>query len=201
MNTGRTSDAETRYLRIRSMTDHDRVAVCEVRGELDMCTAPALERGLDEYGTREGTGIVLELSQVEFCGVAGIAVVEEANRRARADRRWLAVVGSRAVRRIARLVDCDDTIRWYPTLAAALEAADAAYAAEAADAADAADGVEEAACEPAEETVPAPRTDPARSGNEPLDTGTGASQRSTCDAPATDAPELSGCRASGRGTG
>lgn len=54
------------------------IHVLAVRGELDMNTAPELERKLDEALTDSGASIMLDLSQCEFIDSTGIALIVRA---------------------------------------------------------------------------------------------------------------------------
>jgi anti-sigma B factor antagonist len=49
-----------------------------VRGELDMNTAPELEKGLEEALSEPGTSIMLDLSDCEFIDSTGIALIVRA---------------------------------------------------------------------------------------------------------------------------
>jgi anti-anti-sigma factor len=49
-----------------------------VRGELDMNTAPELERELEEALSQEGTSLMLDLSECEFIDSTGIALIVRA---------------------------------------------------------------------------------------------------------------------------
>lgn len=49
-----------------------------VRGELDMNTAPELEKGLDEALDEPGVSIMLDLTQCEFIDSTGIALIVRA---------------------------------------------------------------------------------------------------------------------------
>lgn len=50
----------------------------EVRGELDMNTAPELERQLEDALAESGTSILLDLSACEFIDSTGIALIVRA---------------------------------------------------------------------------------------------------------------------------
>jgi anti-sigma B factor antagonist len=54
------------------------IHVIAVRGELDMNTAPELERKLDEALADSGASIVLDLSECEFIDSTGIALIVRA---------------------------------------------------------------------------------------------------------------------------
>lgn len=49
-----------------------------VRGELDMNTAPELERGLEDALSESGASIMLDLSECEFIDSTGIALIVRA---------------------------------------------------------------------------------------------------------------------------
>lgn len=49
-----------------------------VQGELDMNTAPELERELEEVLSREGASVMLDLSECEFIDSTGIALIVRA---------------------------------------------------------------------------------------------------------------------------
>jgi anti-anti-sigma factor len=52
-----------------------RIRAFTVRGELDMNTAPELERALQEASAGEEASIMLDLSQCEFIDSTGIALI------------------------------------------------------------------------------------------------------------------------------
>jgi anti-sigma B factor antagonist len=56
----------------------DGVCVIEVRGELDLATAPELEAPLDEALGAAGGSILLDLSDCEFIDSTGIAMIVRA---------------------------------------------------------------------------------------------------------------------------
>jgi anti-sigma B factor antagonist len=56
----------------------DGVRTFTVRGELDMNTAPELERKLDEALVDSGASIMLDLSECEFIDSTGIALIVRA---------------------------------------------------------------------------------------------------------------------------
>ncbi|MGH2874442.1 MAG: STAS domain-containing protein [Solirubrobacteraceae bacterium] len=83
------------------------VAHIVVGGELDLATAPILERELRAADAR-GHPVVLDLRGVWFCDSAGIQTVVTATRRARkCGRRLVVVPGSSQLRRIFTLTGID----------------------------------------------------------------------------------------------
>jgi anti-sigma B factor antagonist len=64
--------------------DDDRgTPTLELRGELDMATAPILRRAIAEVAEREPQRIVLDLRELQFMDVAGVRTIIEAARRMR----------------------------------------------------------------------------------------------------------------------
>ncbi len=66
------------------MRDVDGAAHVAVAGELDILTAPQLQRELDAVLDRRIARVVLDLRAVEFFGSSGVAIVDGLDRRARA---------------------------------------------------------------------------------------------------------------------
>jgi anti-sigma B factor antagonist len=92
---------------------------------VDVLTAPLLERAL-HAGDRDGAAAsVVDLTRVEFLGVAGLRVLYSAATRAAARKRWFAVVADMyAVLRVLDLVDLGRSITRFERLSGALQAAD-----------------------------------------------------------------------------
>jgi anti-anti-sigma factor len=86
-------------------------ALVVVAGELDILTAPRLERVVDDV-IEHGVGrLVLDLRDVEFLGSSGIAIVERLLERARADGFSTAVVRGRSgVQRVLEIAGLTDRI-------------------------------------------------------------------------------------------
>ncbi|OLT48972.1 hypothetical protein BJF85_11015 [Saccharomonospora sp. CUA-673] len=110
-------------LEVRGIRFHERVEVCEAVGELDLGTAPLLEDQLRHYRMRDLALVVVDLSRVDFCAVAGARVLEQASLDASEDGRQLAVVGSAPVRRVAALAGLDTSVAWRPSVADAVHIA------------------------------------------------------------------------------
>ena len=73
-----------------------------VRGELDIATAPALERALIEQSTI-GRTVVLDLRELSFIDATGLRLLVRTNARARRDGIEFAVVPGPRVRRLLDL--------------------------------------------------------------------------------------------------
>jgi anti-anti-sigma factor len=63
----------------------DGVRVIEVRGELDLSTAPQLEGPLDEAVADAGSSVLIDLSDCEFIDSTGIALIVRAWQRTAQD--------------------------------------------------------------------------------------------------------------------
>jgi anti-sigma B factor antagonist len=68
------------------------VTVAEVRGEIDMATCDAMAEPLFEQLDAAHPGLVVDLSEVEFMGSAGLAVLIEAHQRTQQGTTTLAIV-------------------------------------------------------------------------------------------------------------
>lgn len=80
--------------------DTGAATVLTLEGEVDMLTAPVLRRRLGEAFNGDPTHLIVDLSGVEFLGSHGLAALLDAQERAGAEGRSLAVVaGTRAARR------------------------------------------------------------------------------------------------------
>lgn len=105
------------------VTRHQRrpdLLIVTVDGELDAATAPLLHQHL---ATTLLQHTVLNLTDVPFCAVAGLRVIEAAAAHARLKHRHLGLVVSDAqVLRIFRQFQVESRIPVHPTLAAAVAA-------------------------------------------------------------------------------
>ena len=86
-----------------------------VLGELDLATAPQLERALADVEAAEAiTPIVLDLDQVEFLDSTGVRAVLAATARSQAHGDRLRLTrGSPPVRRLLRLVGADTRLPFH----------------------------------------------------------------------------------------
>lgn len=81
-------------------TDGDGTVTVTVVGEVDTFTAPVLRASLDEQLLQQPTDLVIDLSGVQFLGSAGLAVLVETQKSARAsDVPLRLVAATRAVTR------------------------------------------------------------------------------------------------------
>lgn len=86
-------------------------SVLTVSGELDLRTAPELERRLDEAFTSGAELVIVDLRQVEFMDSSGLRVMLTAHQRAQDSRRRFALVrGAEQVERVLQLTGVGDLL-------------------------------------------------------------------------------------------
>jgi anti-sigma B factor antagonist len=93
--------------------------VVEATGEVDMATAPALEREIEQACAeiRPPAPIVVDLTGVSFLGSAGLTVLVQAERRCRAHGHTLRVAAQhRAVLRTITLTGLDQVLDIHPSV-------------------------------------------------------------------------------------
>lgn len=98
--------------------------VLDVAGDVDVYSAPRLERVLSRKVEQGASRIVLNLEKVAFLDSSGLAVMIGGARRARERRGNLVLAGPRAqVERILRITDLDKVLPIYETVEEALREA------------------------------------------------------------------------------
>jgi anti-sigma B factor antagonist len=100
-----------------------RCPVVRVDGELDIATAPQLERVLEEAASG-GTPIVIDLTETTFCDSTGMTAILRAHKRAAADETGLIVVCPAENAEVTRVIDLlgfDRILRLSGTVEAAVE--------------------------------------------------------------------------------
>ena len=106
-----------------SLEDRGSVVVVRVRGEVDTATAPQMGQAIEAQLARRRR-VVMDLSEVEFMDLHGLAVLMRASRRTRTDGGSFAVERlAPCVRRLFELVRLDGEIRIIPEPGAPPEAA------------------------------------------------------------------------------
>jgi anti-sigma B factor antagonist len=104
------------------------VRVIEVRGELDLSTAPDLEAPLEEATAAADGSVLIDLSDCEFIDSTGIALIVRAWQRvdARSDNggtgRVVLCCGNEQVRRVLEVTGLENSIAIYATRDEALAA-------------------------------------------------------------------------------
>jgi anti-anti-sigma factor len=94
-----------------------------VRGELDMSTAPELERPLEEALAESGASIMLDLSACEFIDSTGIALIVRAWQRLEkdgGDGRLVLCCNNHQVRRLLKITGVESSISMHEQRDAAL---------------------------------------------------------------------------------
>lgn len=105
-------------------SDHGKIAVFRVAGEVDVLTAPQLDQAVAEvYGTGMAH-VVLDLTEVPFLSSAGLSVLVDHHARGQRDGIRLSVVATqRATLRAIQMTALDRIIPLHATTADALAAA------------------------------------------------------------------------------
>ena len=98
-------------------------AIISVSGELDIATAPALERTLLGLADERMQRLIVDLTGCSFLACSGIGVLLATRARLAGSRRPLALVASRpGALRTLELTEVDDVFDVHPSRRAALEA-------------------------------------------------------------------------------
>jgi anti-anti-sigma factor len=97
-----------------SVDDLGRVAVVRVQGEVDAATAPRMGETVNRMLARKKR-VVLDLRNVDFMDLHGLAVMIRATRRARTDGGSFAIARpAPCVRRLVELVHAEDEVPILP---------------------------------------------------------------------------------------
>jgi anti-sigma B factor antagonist len=97
-----------------TVDDLGRVAVVRVQGEVDAATAPRMGETVNRLLSKQRR-VVLDLRNVDFMDLHGLAVVMRATRRARADGGSFAIARpAPCVRRLVALVHAEGEVRILP---------------------------------------------------------------------------------------
>lgn len=108
---------------VQSEKLEDGVCAFTVRGELDMNTAPQLERELDAALKDSGASIMLDLSDCEFIDSTGIALIVRAWQRLNRDDgggRLVLCCINHQVRRLLKITGVEESISMHEQRDAAL---------------------------------------------------------------------------------
>jgi anti-anti-sigma factor len=106
-----------------SIDDLGRVSVVRVQGEVDASTAPLMGEAVNRQLTNR-RNVVLDLHDVDFMDLHGLAVLMRATRRARSDGGSFAIARPAAcVRRLVELVHAERDLRILPDGGDPLDAA------------------------------------------------------------------------------
>jgi anti-sigma B factor antagonist len=105
-----------------SVTSLHAVVVVAVSGEIDMATRDVVSQALHAHLDATPPGMVIDLSEVEFLGSTGLAVLIEIDKRAPECRTQLGIVtsGSPAATRVMQISGLASLLPIYPTIADAV---------------------------------------------------------------------------------
>jgi anti-sigma B factor antagonist len=98
----------------------ERVVVVALDGELDMLTAPALEKAIASAVSKEPTAVIVDLTKVRFLASAGMSVLVATYLDITPSTQFGVVAEGVAVRRPLKLTGIDTLVTLFPTLKDAL---------------------------------------------------------------------------------
>ncbi|WP_378730785.1 STAS domain-containing protein [Nocardia brasiliensis] len=97
--------------------------VIRVAGEIDLATVPLLVKALRRTEQHDIDPVVLDLSNVDFLGMAGLnALLTAADQARTRNRRFAVVAATKPILMILHLTVAEETLACYPSLDAALHA-------------------------------------------------------------------------------
>ncbi|MGV0718784.1 STAS domain-containing protein [Mycolicibacterium sp. XJ662] len=98
------------------------MAVVAASGDLDMLTAPQLKGAVEAALAKDPAGLIVDLTQVDFLGSAGMQVLMEAHNQVEGtEMRFAVVADGPATSRPLKITGIADLIAMYSTVEAALE--------------------------------------------------------------------------------
>ncbi|GAB7142073.1 STAS domain-containing protein [Mycobacterium riyadhense] len=103
-----------------TVADHDGVVVLSIGGEIDLVTAPALEKAIGAVVADNPKALVIDLSAVEFLGSVGLKILAATYEKLGSSAEFGVVARGPATRRPIHLTGLDKTFPLYPTLDDAL---------------------------------------------------------------------------------
>lgn len=114
-------DQTHRYLTVGRVDHRPNLEGLQPVGEIDLYTAPVLQRILDDLDRRAVPGVVVDMSRVDFLAIAGVHVLHEATERAaQAGRRVVVANSSSLVKRVLVLTKAFELLDVRDTMADAL---------------------------------------------------------------------------------
>jgi anti-sigma B factor antagonist len=99
-----------------SVARHDEIALLTVGGDVDLSTAPTLERAIDAVLMDRPRAFIIDLSAVEFLGSAGLRLLFAANEKAGIPGRFGVVANNSAARKPIEVTQLDQFFSLFPTL-------------------------------------------------------------------------------------
>lgn len=109
------------YVTVSATSTHP-VLVVAVSGEIDIVTCDVVSQALHAHLDATPLGMVIDLSDVEFLGCAGLAVLIQVYERAAQSRTRFGIVmaGNPAVTRVVQISGLAELLPAYPTIADAV---------------------------------------------------------------------------------
>ena len=96
---------------VRHAPETDRVVLC-LHGELDLASAPLLQRELDSHELEATAMVVLDLQELQFIDSTGLRIILSAHERSRERGQEFAVTrGSQQVQRLLTITRVDEHLR------------------------------------------------------------------------------------------
>ncbi|MDG4665982.1 STAS domain-containing protein [Mycobacterium sp. 236(2023)] len=99
----------------------DGVVVVSAVGAVDMLTAPQLQEVIDAAAERKPAGLILDMTEVDFLGSAGMRVLVMTQRRLDGVTRFAVVADGPATSRPLKITGLTDHIELFSTLDVALQ--------------------------------------------------------------------------------
>ena len=94
--------------------DGDALTTVALGGDLDMASAPRLQRTLSELITTGRQRILVDLDQLAFCDSAGLNAFVQADKHCSARGGWLRLVGAQGhVARVMELSGVDEVLTYH----------------------------------------------------------------------------------------
>jgi anti-anti-sigma factor len=97
------------------------VVVVAASGDVDMLTAPQLREAIDAALGKDPEGLIVDLSEVDFLGSAGMQVLMEARNQTGDNVRFAVVAEGAATSRPLKITGIADLIALHASLDAALQ--------------------------------------------------------------------------------
>ena len=109
-------------LAVHAETRHDTIEIVSVRGEVDLLTAPELERHIDIALDKQPSAIIIDLTDVDFLASYGMSILVQTKERLPRTTRLAVVADGPATSRPLAIVGLTDLLSVCATIDAALAA-------------------------------------------------------------------------------
>jgi anti-sigma B factor antagonist len=115
-------------LSVRTETRHDTIEIVSAHGEVDLLTAPELERYIEIALDKQPSAIIIDLTDVEFLASYGMSVLVQTKERLPKTTRLAVVADGPATSRPLTVVGLAEMLTVCATIDAALDAVADHYA-------------------------------------------------------------------------